>query len=85
MPLPFADRSAVELTRWQDDLVVTARGTRRCLRLDPLLRRCEVTGGRLADPGRADARLVISFRPDPQQWPADLLPADSLPAEERTP
>jgi arsenite-transporting ATPase len=85
LPLPFADRDAVDLTRWQDDLVVTAHGTRRCLRLDPLLRRCEVTGGRLADPGRADARLVISFRPDPQQWPADLLPADSLPAEERTP
>jgi len=84
VPLPFADRPAVELTRWQDDLVVTAHGTRRCLRLDPLLRRCQVTGGRLADPGTPDARLEISFRPDPQLWPADLLSADLLPAEERT-
>jgi arsenite-transporting ATPase len=84
VPLPFADRPAVELTRWQDDLVVTAHGTRRCLRLDPLLRRCEVTGGRLADPGTPDARLEVSFRPDPKLWPADLLSADLLPAEERT-
>jgi arsenite-transporting ATPase len=84
VPLPFAERSAVDLTRWQDDLVVAAHGTRRCLRLDPLLRRCEVTGGRLADPGSPDARLEISFRPDPRLWPADLLTADLLPAEERT-
>jgi arsenite-transporting ATPase len=84
VPLPFADRPAVDLTRWQDDLVITAHGTRRCLRLDPLLRRCEVTGGRLAEPGSADARLEISFRPDPQLWPADLLPAELLTSEERT-
>ncbi len=73
--LPFAERGAVGLTRWEDDLVVTVAGTRRSLRLDPLLRRCEVTGGRMADPGSADARLVVSFRPDPQLWPADLLAA----------
>jgi arsenite/tail-anchored protein-transporting ATPase len=58
---------------------VTAGRARRSLRLDPLLRRCEVTGGRLADPGSAVARLEIGFRPDPQLWPADLLAA-----EERT-
>jgi arsenite-transporting ATPase len=75
VPLPFARRSAVGLTRWEDDLVVTVAGARRSLPLDPLLRRCEVTGGRLADPGTADARLVVSFRPDPQLWPADLLAA----------
>jgi arsenite-transporting ATPase len=85
VPLPFAERPAVELTRWQDDLVLTLGGTRRCLPLDPLLRRCEVTGGRLADPGTADARLVVSFRPDPQLWPPDLFPADLRTAEERTP
>jgi arsenite/tail-anchored protein-transporting ATPase len=78
--LPFAERGAVGLTRWLDDLVVTAGGARRCLRLDALLRRCEVTGGRLVDPGTPDARLEIGFRPDPQLWPADLLAA-----EERTP
>ncbi len=75
VPLPFAERGGVGLTRWEDDLVVTAAGTRRSLRLDPLLRRCEVTGGRIVDPGSADARLVVSFRPDPQLWPADLLAA----------
>ena len=80
VPLPFAERSEMGLTRWGDDLVVGGGEDRRSLRLDSLLRRCEVTGGRLADPGTADARLEVSFRPDPQQWPADLLVA-----EERTP
>jgi arsenite-transporting ATPase len=75
VPLPFARRGGVGVTRWEDDLVVTAAGARRSLRLDPLLRRCEITGGRMADPGSADARLVVSFRPDPQLWPADLLAA----------
>jgi arsenite-transporting ATPase len=56
--------------------VITVGGVRRCLPLDPLLRRCEVTGGRLADPGAATARLEVGFRPDPQLWPADLLAAD---------
>jgi arsenite-transporting ATPase len=79
VPLPFAERTAVQLTRWLDDLVVTAGAARRSLRLDPLLRRCEVTGGRLADPGTSAARLEVGFRPDPQLWPADLLAA-----EERT-
>jgi arsenite-transporting ATPase len=75
VPLPFAERGAVGVTRWEDDLVVTVAGGRRSLRLDPLLRRCEVTGGRMADPGSAGARLVVSFRPDEQLWPADLLAA----------
>jgi arsenite-transporting ATPase len=79
IPLPFAERGAVGLTRWLDDLVLTVRGARRSLRLDPLLRRCEVTGGRLAEPGTAAAGLEVFFRPDPQLWPADLLSA-----EERT-
>jgi arsenite-transporting ATPase len=78
--VPFAERGNVSLTRWVDDLVVTAGGARRCLRLDALLRRCVVTGGRLVDAGTADARLEVAFRPDPQHWPADLLAA-----EERTP
>jgi arsenite-transporting ATPase len=76
LPLPFAERGSVQLTRWVDDLVLTVGGVRRSVRLDPLLRRCEVTGGRLADPGTATARLVVGFRPDPQLWPADLLSAE---------
>jgi arsenite-transporting ATPase len=79
LPLPFAERAAVGLTRWADDLVVTVGDSRRSLQLDPLLRRCQVTGGRLDAPGTAAARLEIGFRPDPQLWPADLLAA-----EERT-
>jgi arsenite-transporting ATPase len=76
LPLPFAERGSVQLTRWVDDLVLTVGGVRRSLRLDPLLRRCEVTGGRLDDAGTAAARLVVGFRPDPQLWPADLLSAE---------
>jgi arsenite-transporting ATPase len=76
VPLPFAERGGVQLTRWLDDLVLTVGGARRSLRLDPLLRRCEVTGGRLAHPGTATARLVVGFRPDPRLWPADLLSAE---------
>jgi arsenite-transporting ATPase len=76
VPLPFTERGDVQLTRWQDDLVVTVGRVRRCFPLDPLLRRCEVTGGRLVDAGGASARLEVGFRPDPQLWPADLLAAD---------
>ncbi|MGY1638051.1 ArsA-related P-loop ATPase [Geodermatophilus sp. SYSU D00742] len=76
LPLPFAERDGLELTRWQDDLVVTAAGARRSLRLDALLRRCVVTAGHLADAGTARARLEVTFTPDPQQWPADLLAAE---------
>jgi arsenite-transporting ATPase len=76
LPLPFAERPDLDLTRWQDDLVVTVAGTRRSVRLDSLLRRCVVTGGALADAGTARARLEVSFTPDPQLWPADLLAAE---------
>jgi arsenite/tail-anchored protein-transporting ATPase len=76
VPLPFAEKDAVDLTRWADDLVVTAAGARRNLRLDALLRRCEVTGGRLVEPGTAGAALVVTFAPDPRLWPADLLAAE---------
>jgi arsenite-transporting ATPase len=76
LPLPFAERPGLDLTRWQDDLVVTVAGARRSIRLDSLLRRCLVTGGALADAGTVRARLEVSFTPDPQQWPADLLAAE---------
>jgi arsenite-transporting ATPase len=74
--LPFAERGDVLVTRWVDDLVVTAGTARRSLRLDAVLRRCEVTGGRLMDPGTGTARLEVGFRPDPQLWPTDLLTAE---------
>jgi arsenite-transporting ATPase len=73
--LPFAGRGEVELTRWDDDLVVTAAGVRRSLALDALLRRCTVAGGSLTSPGTAAATLEVRFSPDPAQWPAGLLAA----------
>jgi arsenite-transporting ATPase len=76
VPLPFAERPDVDLTRWEDDVVITVAGARRSVGLDPLLRRCEVTGARMDAPGTAAARLVVSFQPDPQHWPADLLAAE---------
>jgi arsenite-transporting ATPase len=76
LPLPFAERAGLDLTRWGDDLVVTVAGARRSIRLDALLRRCLVTAGHLADAGTAGARLEVTFTPDPQQWPADLLAAE---------
>jgi arsenite-transporting ATPase len=75
LPLPFARRGEVELTRWADDLVVTAAGQRRSLPLDPLLRRCIVAGGTLTRPGTAETGLEVRFTPDPAQWPAGLLAA----------
>jgi arsenite-transporting ATPase len=74
--LPFAERGDVHVTRWVDDLVVTVGTARRSLRLDAVLRRCEVTGGRLVEPGTGAARLEVGFRPDPQLWPPDLLTAE---------
>jgi arsenite-transporting ATPase len=76
VPLPFLRRGEVELTRWEDDLVVTAAGIRRSLPLDALLRRCTVAGGQLTEPGTAAATLEVRFTPDPAQWPAGLLAAE---------
>lgn len=76
LPLPFARRGQVELTRWADELVLTAAGQRRSLPLDPLLRRCTVTGGSLRRPGTAGAVLAVRFAADPAQWPAGLLEAE---------
>ena len=81
VPLPFARRGEVELTRWRDDLVVTAAGVRRSLPLDALLRRCTVAGGSLDAPGTMAATLEVRFTPDPEQWPAGLLAAQTAAAE----
>jgi arsenite-transporting ATPase len=63
--LPLADRGEVSASRSGDELVVTVAGHRRVLALPSVLRRCEVTGGSVAD-----GRLVLRFRPDPRLWPA---------------
>ena len=84
VPLPFARRGEVDLTRWRDDLVVTAAGLRRSLPLDALLRRCTVAGGALTAPGTAGATLEVWFTPDPAQWPAGLLAAETAAEGSRT-
>jgi arsenite/tail-anchored protein-transporting ATPase len=80
LPLPYARRGQVELTRWDDDLVVTAAGVRRSVPLDPLLRRCTVAGGSLRAPGTGQATLEVRFTPDPALWPAGLLAAEAAEA-----
>jgi arsenite-transporting ATPase len=64
MPLPLAERAAVDAARVGDELVVTVGGHRRVLALPSVLRRCTVTGG---DYDGQDLR--IRFRPDPTLWP----------------
>lgn len=80
VPLPFAARGTVGLTRWGDDLILDVAGLRRSVPLDPLLRRCTVTSGSLVDPGTAQATLVVRCTPDPAQWPAGLLSTEGSPA-----
>ncbi|MEI4271065.1 ion transporter [Klenkia sp. LSe6-5] len=76
VPLPYAGRGEVDLTRWGDELVVGTAGLRRSLPLDPLLRRCTVTAAAVTDPGSPGAALRVRFAADPTQWPADLLAAE---------
>ncbi|MEN3359459.1 MAG: arsenite/tail-anchored protein-transporting ATPase [Mycobacteriales bacterium] len=64
LPLPFADRSDVELARSGDELVLTVAGDRRLLTLPSGLRRCTTVGASLHD-----GTLTVRFRPDPGQWP----------------
>lgn len=63
LPLPMADRSDVDLARLGDDLRLVVGGHRRLLTLPSALRRCVVTGARLAD-----GMLQVRFRPDPALW-----------------
>jgi arsenite-transporting ATPase len=63
LALPFASRDEVGLTRRGDELAVTVGSWRRLLPLPAALRRCLVTGARLAG-----GRLEVSFEPDPKVW-----------------
>ncbi|WP_406237784.1 ArsA family ATPase [Nocardia sp. NBC_01009] len=64
MHLPVVDSATLRLGRVEDDLIVGADGTRRRVRLAPVLRRCTVEAAEL-DGGY----LVVRFRPDPEAWP----------------
>lgn len=63
VPLPLVERADLQLARSGPDLVITVGPHRRLLALPAALRRCAVTGARLAD-----GRLEVSFWPDPDQW-----------------
>ncbi len=62
--LPGAAGAPLELARVDDDLAVTAGGTRRMVALPSVLRRCTVTAARLVGD-----ELCVVFEPDPALWP----------------
>ena len=63
MHLPGAAVGALGLSRVDDDLAVTAGGTRRMVALPSVLRRCTVSGARLSGDD-----LRVAFTPDPAVW-----------------
>lgn len=67
IPLPLADKAALNLARSDDDLLITVDRRTRRVELPSLLQRCTVTGAAFAD----DA-LSVSFEPDPERWPQAL-------------
>ncbi|MDQ2847683.1 MAG: hypothetical protein M3Y77_15335 [Actinomycetota bacterium] len=67
IPLPLADKAALDLARSDDDLLITVFSSTRRVELPSVLRRCAVTGATFAD----DA-LTVGFLPDPDRWPQAL-------------
>lgn len=65
LALPHVRREELDLARSGDDLVLTVGGHRRLLALRGVLRRCQVERAELTC-----GRLVVTFRPDPERWPA---------------
>jgi arsenite-transporting ATPase len=63
MHLPGVAVGALDLSRVDDDLAVTAGGTRRMVALPSVLRRCTVSGARLSGDD-----LRVAFTPDPAVW-----------------
>ena len=64
MLLPVVDSTTLGLGRVEDDLIVSADGRRRRIKLASVLRRC------VADSAEFDGPcLVVRFRPNPDVWP----------------
>lgn len=64
LALPQLDMSALTLGRVDDDLIISAGGSRRRVRLASVLRRCTVLDAHLRG-----SELTVRFRPDPEVWP----------------
>ena len=64
LELPQIDSGALNLGWVGDDLIVSAGGMRRRLRLASVLRRCTVLDAHLRG-----SELTVRFRPDPEVWP----------------
>ncbi|RLV08354.1 hypothetical protein CTZ27_05965 [Streptomyces griseocarneus] len=64
LPLPGAERDALDLIRRGDELIVGVGPFRRVLPLPSALRRCTVSGA-----GLRDGALCVRFTPDPALWP----------------
>jgi arsenite/tail-anchored protein-transporting ATPase len=62
--LPQLDPGALTLGRVDDDLIISAGGLRRRVRLASVLRRCTVLDAHLRG-----SELTIRFQPDPEVWP----------------
>ncbi|WP_197520765.1 ArsA family ATPase [Mycobacterium sp. E2238] len=64
LALPQLDPSTLTLGRVDDDLIISAGGLRRRVRLASVLRRCTVLDAQLRG-----NELTVRFRPDPEVWP----------------
>ncbi|RFD24831.1 hypothetical protein MUBE_11850 [Mycobacterium uberis] len=63
LALPQLDPAALTLGRVDNDLIISAGGLRRRVRLASVLRRCTVLDAQLRD-----SELTVRFRPDPEVW-----------------
>jgi arsenite-transporting ATPase len=64
LALPQLDSESLKLGRVDDDLIISAGGLRRRVRLASVLRRCTVVDAHLRG-----TELTIRFRPNPEVWP----------------
>jgi arsenite/tail-anchored protein-transporting ATPase len=64
LTLPQLDPGGLSLGRVDDDLIISAGGLRRRVRLASVLRRCTVLDAHLRG-----GELTVRFRPDPEVWP----------------
>jgi len=64
LALPQLDPGTLTLGRVDDDLIISAGGMRRRVRLASVLRRCTVLDAHLRG-----GELTVRFRPNPEVWP----------------